>query len=190
MTIVHWRHIIMLKICLLIFSETSTGSACHIPSYVNTVPTVHDYTKRDLDRCVTGEPRWTFSVKPLAYTHICIREGNSVIMGYYQYFAAWQVACLQTVVVAGVYFNTDPCLMVTDVLCIGPHLQIAVQFGTKLITFLYTGMLNLFSTSRYILALLKIHIVELLVMKICDVVSGEILSQCFVYMTTVVTSVM
>jgi len=70
----------MLKIYLLIFNETSTGSACHIPLYVNTVPTVHDYTKRDFDRCVAGEPQWTVSIMPLAYTHICIRELNSVIM--------------------------------------------------------------------------------------------------------------
>jgi hypothetical protein len=77
-----------LKIYLLIFSETSTVLACHIPVYVNVVPTEHDYAKHDLDRCVAGEPQWTVSVMPLAYTHICIRERNSVIMGYYQYFAA------------------------------------------------------------------------------------------------------
>jgi len=78
----------MLKIHLFIFSETSTGSACHFALYVNVVPTVHGYTKRELDRCVAGEPVWTVSVMPLAYTHICIREHNSFIMGYYQYFAA------------------------------------------------------------------------------------------------------
>jgi len=163
----------MLKIYSLIFSETSTGSACHIPLYVNIVPTVHDYTKRDLVRCVAGEPQWTVSVMPLAYTHICIRERNSVIMGYYQYFAAWQVACLQTVVMAGVYFNTDPCLMVIDVLCIGPHLQTAGQIGTKLMTLLYLGMSNSFTISRHVFAILKIHISGLLVMTICDVVSGK-----------------
>jgi len=163
----------MLKINLLIFSETSTGSVCHIPLYVNIVPTLHDYTKRDLGRCVAGEPQWTVSVIPLAYTHICIRERNSLIMWYYQYFAAWQVACLQTVVVAGVCFNTDPCLMVTDVLCIGPHLRTAVQVGTKLMTLLYIGMSNPFSTSRYVFAVLKIHIVGLLVVTVCDVVNGK-----------------
>jgi len=87
-TIVHWRPSMMLKIHLLIFSETSTGSACHLPLYANIVPTVRGYTKRELDRCVAGEPRWTVSVMPLAYTHICIRERNSVIMGYYQYFVS------------------------------------------------------------------------------------------------------
>ena len=75
--------------------------------------------------------------------------------------------------VAGVYFNTDPCRMVTDVLCIGPHLQTAVQTGTKLMTLLYAGMSNSFSTSRDLFALLNIHIVESFVMTICDVVSGK-----------------
>jgi hypothetical protein len=62
----------MVKILLLIFSETSTGSACHIPLHVNTVLTVHDYTKRDLDRCVAGEPKWTVSLRNAAslYAHM------------------------------------------------------------------------------------------------------------------------
>jgi hypothetical protein len=62
----------MVKILLLIFSQTSTGSACHIPLYVTAVPTVHDSTKRDLNRRVAGEPKWTVSLRNAAslYAHM------------------------------------------------------------------------------------------------------------------------
>jgi hypothetical protein len=64
--------------------------------------------------------------------------------------------------------------MVIDVLRIGgPHLQTAVQIGTKLMTLLYIGMSNSFSISRWVFAVLKIHIVKLLVVTVCDVVSGK-----------------